>query len=191
MPPGVDIEALERAALEAPATAIPDRRPRVVCVARHFPVKGVDVLVEAFPQVLEAVPGAGLVLVGGGPDSDELIARVAELGHRRCGALRGPSSTTRLPTSAAADLVVLPVATRRSARSSALEALALERAVVATAVGGTPDVVRPGETGWLVPPEQPGALADAIVEALLDPGECARRAAAAVSSSSAAIRPRS
>ncbi len=47
---------------------------------------------------------------------------------------------------------------------------------MATAVGGTPDVVRPGETGWLVPPEQPGALAAAIVEALLDPAECARRA---------------
>jgi peptidoglycan/xylan/chitin deacetylase (PgdA/CDA1 family) len=49
--------------------------------------------------------------------------------------------------------------------------------VVATAVGGTADVVRPGETGWIVPPEQPAALAAAIVEALGDPAERARRAA--------------
>ena len=85
------------------------------------------------------------------------------------------ASSTRLPYLAAADLVVLP-SRREGLPLSALEALALERAVVATAVGGTPDVVRPGETGWLVPPEQPGALAAAIVEALLDPAECARRA---------------
>jgi peptidoglycan/xylan/chitin deacetylase (PgdA/CDA1 family) len=59
---------------------------------------------------------------------------------------------------------------------SALEAFALGRAVVATAVGGTPDVVRDGETGWLVPPDDPMALADAIVSALTHPAERARRA---------------
>src|SRR5262249_57917505 len=75
VPGGVDIAELERAARLAPASAIPDRRPLVTCLARHFPVKGVDVLVEAFPRVLEQVPGAGLLLVGGGPDHDALIAR--------------------------------------------------------------------------------------------------------------------
>jgi glycosyltransferase involved in cell wall biosynthesis/peptidoglycan/xylan/chitin deacetylase (PgdA/CDA1 family) len=174
VPPGVDIAQLERASLEAPATALPDRRPRVVCLARHFPVKGVDVLVEAFPRVLAAVPGAGLVLVGGGPDSDELIARIAELGIASAVHVAG-RQLNPAPYLAAADLVVLP-SRREGLPLSALEAFALERAVVATTVGGTPDVVRPGETGWLVPPEQPAALADAIVEALLDPDERARRA---------------
>jgi glycosyltransferase involved in cell wall biosynthesis/peptidoglycan/xylan/chitin deacetylase (PgdA/CDA1 family) len=172
--PGVDIEQLERAALEPPATPLPGRRPRIVCVARHFPVKGVDVLVEAFPQVLAAVPGAGLVLVGGGPDTEALTDRVAELGLADA-----VDFTSRqlnpAPYLAAADLVVLP-SRREGLPLSALEALALERAVVATAVGGTPDVVRPGDTGWIVPPEDPDALAAAIVEALLDPAECARRA---------------
>jgi len=172
--PGVDIEQLERAALEAPATTLPDRRPRVACIARHFPVKGVDVLVEAFPEVLEAVPGACLVLVGGGPDTDALTARVAELGLADAVHFAGRQLNPAAYL-AAADLVVLP-SRREGLPLSALEALALERAVVATAVGGTPDVVRPGETGWLVPPEQPGALAAAIIEALRDPGECARRA---------------
>jgi glycosyltransferase involved in cell wall biosynthesis/peptidoglycan/xylan/chitin deacetylase (PgdA/CDA1 family) len=175
VPPGVDMEALERAALEAPATVIPDRLPRVVCVARHFPVKGVDVLVEAFPQVLAALPQAGLVLVGGGPDHDALIARVAELGidHAVHFSDRQLNPAAYL---AEADIVVLP-SRREGLPVAALEALALERAVVATAVGGTPDVVRPGETGWLVPPEQPAALAEAIIAALLDPDERARRAA--------------
>ncbi len=63
-----------------PATPIPDRRPLVTCLARHYPVKGVDVLVDAFPRVLEPLPGAGLLLVGGGPEYDALMARVEQLG---------------------------------------------------------------------------------------------------------------
>ncbi|MGZ6825878.1 MAG: glycosyltransferase, partial [Mycobacteriales bacterium] len=49
-----------------------------------------------------------------------------------------------------------------------LEAFACGRAVVATAVGGVPEVVRPGETGWLVPPRDRAALGDALREALSD-----------------------
>ncbi len=172
--PGVDIEQLERSARDAPATAIPDRRPRVVCLARHFPVKGVDVLVEAFPRVLAEIPTAGLVLVGGGPDHEALIARVAELGIADAVHFTD-RQLNPAPYLAAADLAVLP-SRREGLPVSAHEALALARAVVASAVGGTPDVVRPRETGWLVPPEQPEALAEAIVEALRHPAERARRA---------------
>jgi glycosyltransferase involved in cell wall biosynthesis len=175
VPPGVDVDALSRAACEPPATPVSDRRPRLVCVARHFPVKGVDVLVEAFPRVLEQFPGAGLLLVGGGPDHAALIARCEELGIAGAvdftGRQHNPAAYLTL-----ADLVVLP-SRREGLPVAALEALALQRAVVATDVGGTPDVVRPGETGWIVPPDQPAALAEAIVEALGDPAECARRAA--------------
>jgi len=53
--------------------------------------------------------------------------------------------------------------------------MAAGRPVVATAVGGTPEVVRAGETGWLVPPGAPEALAGAIEEALTHPVEAARR----------------
>ena len=174
VPGGVDIEELERAARTAPATPIPDRRPLVACLARHFPVKGVDVLVEAFPRVLESVPGAGLILVGGGPNHETLIARAEALGIRDAMTFTD-RQTNPAPYLAAADLAVLP-SRREGLPVSALEAFALARAVVATAVGGTPDVVRDGETGWLVPPEDPSALADAIVSALSQPEERARRA---------------
>lgn len=174
VPGGVDVEELERAARTEPATAIPDNRPLVTCLARHFPVKGVDVLVEAFPRVLESVAGAGLLLVGGGPDHETLIARSEELGIRDAVTFtdRQPNPA---PYLAAGDLVVLP-SRREGLPVSALEAFALDRAVVATAVGGTPDVVRDGDTGWLVPPDDPAALADAIVSALRHPEERARRA---------------
>jgi peptidoglycan/xylan/chitin deacetylase (PgdA/CDA1 family) len=174
VPGGVDIADLQRAACIAPATAIPDRRPLVTCLARHFPVKGVDVLVEAFPRVLELVPGAGLLLVGGGPDHDALIARSEALGIRQDVTFTD-RQTNPAPYLAAADLVVLP-SRREGLPVSALEAFALGRAVVATDVGGTPDVVQDGETGWLVPPEQPNALAEAIASALSEPEERARRA---------------
>jgi glycosyltransferase involved in cell wall biosynthesis len=58
----------------------------------------------------------------------------------------------------------------------ALESLAAGCPTVATAVGGLPDLVVDGETGWLVPPRAPTALADAIREALADPAEARRRA---------------
>jgi glycosyltransferase involved in cell wall biosynthesis len=63
--------------------------------------------------------------------------------------------------------------------NAVLEAMAAGRPVVATAVGGTPEVLEDGRTGWLVPPGDPAALADALAEALLDPAEAARRGAAA------------
>ena len=174
IPPGVDVAELRRSSREEPATPIPARRPLVTCLARHDPVKGVDVLVEAFPAVLEAVPGAGLQLVGAGSTHAEVVARIAELGIGHAVDVAGfqPSPA---PYLAAADLVVLP-SRREGLPVSALEAFAIGKTMVATAVGGTPDVVRDGETGWLVPPEQPAAMAHAIVEALRDPAERARRA---------------
>ena len=175
VPPGVDVEALERAALLPPEHSVPDRRPLVVCVGRHFRVKGVDILVEAFPQVLAAQPDAGLLLVGGGPEHEALIARCAELGISHAVHFGGFVNSAAASI-ALADLIVLP-SRREGLPVAALEALALERAVVATAVGGTPDVVRPGDTGWTVPPEDPGALAATIIEALGDSEERARRAA--------------
>ena len=174
LPPGVDIAELARAAQGAPATPMPARRPLVTCIARHDRVKGVDVLVDAFARVLESVPQAGLQLVGGGRGLQALMDHAAELGIADAIDFTG-FQPNPMPYIAASDLVVLP-SRREGLPVSALEAFAISKPIVATAVGGTPDVVRDGDTGWLVPPEQPDALAAAIVSALGDPAECARRA---------------
>jgi glycosyltransferase involved in cell wall biosynthesis len=174
VPPGVDVAELERAATGAPGSPISARRPLVVCVARHDHVKGIDVLLDAFPGVLESVPAAGLQLVGAGDDHESLIARASALGIAHAVEFAGLQPHPA-PYLSAADLVVLP-SRREGLPVSALEALALAKPLVASAVGGTPDVVRDGDTGWLVPPEQPAALAAAISSALLDPAERARRA---------------
>ena len=147
---------------EAPVAAPPARRtgrdpglghPLVLAVGRLHPQKGYDTLLAALPVIGEAV----VAVAGDGPLEDELRARAPQvrwLGRRDdVGDLL-----------AAADVVVLPSAWE--ARSlTAQEALRAGRPLVATAVGGTPDLVRDGAV--LVPPGDPAALG-AAVRRLLD-----------------------
>jgi glycosyltransferase involved in cell wall biosynthesis len=171
---GVDVAGIEEAARQP--VELEPASPRVVCVARHLPSKGVDVLVRAFPGVLEERPGARLVLVGYGDQSDRLVALAKGLGigdQTHFVGLVGNAA----PYLAAADVVVLP-SRREGLPVTLLEALALRRAVVASAVGGTPTIIHEGETGWLVPPEDEPALARAVLEAAADPAEAARRGGA-------------
>ena len=72
--------------------------------------------------------------------------------------------------------IVAPGGDRDGTPTVIAEALLHEVPVVATQVCGIPEMVRPGETGWLVPPADPQALAQAISQALADPAEARRRA---------------
>ncbi|MDX6696623.1 MAG: hypothetical protein QOE65_20 [Solirubrobacteraceae bacterium] len=171
LPGGVDIADIERGAA-APVPAAPGA-PHFCCVARQEPVKGVDVLVRAFATALEELPGAGLTLVGGGNDlaGNQDLARELGISDHLRFVGRIPNA---LPYIRAADVGVLP-SRREGLPIVALETFALGRPLVATDVGGTPSVVRDGETGWLVAPEDPAALARALVEAGGDLEEAARR----------------
>jgi glycosyltransferase involved in cell wall biosynthesis len=148
--------------------------PRLCCVARQKPQKGIDVLLHALTSIAKVFPGAGLTLVGDGEEQEayEALARELGLGDRT---LFTGGVSNAAPYIAAADVVVL--ASRwEGLPIVALESLALERPLVATAVNGTPMVVIDGETGWLAPPEDASALADVVVECLRAPEEAARRA---------------
>jgi glycosyltransferase involved in cell wall biosynthesis len=148
--------------------------PRLCCVARQHPQKGIDILLHAFTSIVKVFPEAGLTLVGEGDQLEEYRALAHELGLDSRTLFTGgvPSAA---PYIAAADVVVL--ASRwEGLPIVALESLALERPLVATAVSGTPTIVIDGETGWLVPPEDAQALAEVVVECLLAPDEAARRA---------------
>jgi glycosyltransferase involved in cell wall biosynthesis len=192
LPPAVDIAAIEEASQKPvdddlirtnreryPIAPVPDPQlagsPRICCVARQEPEKGVDVLIRAFALVAARHPEPVLVLVGAGT---QLVANkelATSLGIRdRCefaGFLANAAPSLR-----AADLVVLP-SRREGLPVVALEAFALRRPIVASAVGGTPTIVRDGETGWLAPPDDAPALAAAIEAALADPAEAERRGA--------------
>jgi starch synthase len=165
-----------------PATDVLDKygvdqaRPAVIFVGRITRQKGVPVLLRAAAAL---DPSAQLVLCAGQPDTPELAAEVeglvAELRAARSGVIWIPEM---LPKRAVIQL--LTHATVFACPSLYeplgivnLEAMACGTAVVASAVGGIPEVVSDGETGLLVPPDDPDALAAGLNALIGDPGRAA------------------
>ncbi|MGH2417004.1 MAG: glycosyltransferase family 4 protein [Candidatus Limnocylindria bacterium] len=172
IPNGVD---LSRFATPAPACGlrseleIPRDAPLIGVVARLEPEKGHHHLIDAMPAILEACPDAWLVIVGEGSQADALAARATALGPDV--AERIVFTGRREDVSAlTADLTVAVAPSLREAQGiSILEAMARRRPVVASAVGGIPEVITDGVDGLLVPPRDPAALADAIGSLLARP----------------------
>lgn len=180
IPNGVDLERFrpaapeERAALRR-ALGLP-AGPLVVYAGRLAPEKGVDLLVAAWPDVLAQVPSARLWMLGDGEERARLEAAARRSGIAGAVALPGPAADVA-PFLRAADAAVLPSRTE-GMPVALLEAMACAVPVVATAVGGSAEVLRDGVTGRLVPPERPDALAGALVEALREPAAHDRARAA-------------
>lgn len=149
----------------------------VVSVARLHVQKGLDTLLDAAAILVGRGAGIRVAIVGQGPLDGELRRRAHELGLDDVVCFAGPSSCPA-DEMTAADVVVLP--SRWEGWPLVLyEAMRLGCPVVATAVGGVPDMVSDGVTGRLVAVEDPAALADAIEAVVSDPAGAARRARAA------------
>jgi glycosyltransferase involved in cell wall biosynthesis len=146
--------------------------PTLAFAGRLGPQKALGVALEA----VASVPATSLVIAGDGPDRGRLEARARELGvDGRTRFLGGVSRDAVLRLFRAADATVLS-SSWENLPHTVLEALAVGSPVVATAVGGVPEVVRDGENGLLVPPNDPAALASAI-RGLLEDDELRRRLA--------------
>jgi glycosyltransferase involved in cell wall biosynthesis len=146
----------------------------VGAVSNLRPVKGLDVLVEAAARLKTDFPGVTYRVAGEGEQRGELQARIDAAGlHERfhlCGSQKDVPAFL-------GSLGVAVLASRAEGMSNAvLEYLAAARPVVATAVGATPELLRQGECGLLVPPEDPGAMAAAIARLLKDRPLAARLA---------------
>ncbi len=133
---------------------------------RLSPEKGFGVLVEAAPELFRKCPNAGIVVFGEGAERSKLEARLDELNLRDRFLLPGftPELDHYLPW---ATVLALPSFTE-GLPNVALEASAAGVPIVATAVGGTPEVVADGENGLLVPSGHPGALSAALIRILGD-----------------------
>lgn len=139
----------------------------VLAAGRLSPEKGFSVLVSAASSFLHDHPDAGVVVFGEGALRPELERQIAELGLT--GRFVMPGFRTDLDSLIpAADVVVLPSFTE-GLPNVALEASAAGVPVVATAVGGTPEVVADGNSGFLVPSGQPFAIAAKVSQLLREP----------------------
>jgi glycosyltransferase involved in cell wall biosynthesis len=142
-----------------PPAPLPDA-PRVLFVGVLERYKGVDVLAEAWPEVAGRVEGAKLRVVGDGPETTAIEGLGARWDRRLA-----PDEVAQALDEAS--LLVLPSRSEGLPRI-AIEAFCRGRPIVGTRAGGTPDIVEDGVSGLLVPPEDPRALADALVRCLSD-----------------------
>ena len=133
-------------------------------VARIQPVKGHRFFIDAAAIVLRDQPNAHFVLVGDGPLRSEIENQIARLGLADRVHLLGDRSDVAQLTSGF-DLLVL-ASLHEGSPNAVIEAMAAGVPVVATAVGGTKELIIDGETGYLAPPADSAALADRIVFAL-------------------------
>lgn len=164
---GVDLERFDEATGGGAIRAefgIPANAPLAVVVGRLEPEKGHPTLIEAWPVVHHLYTAAHLLVVGEGSERDRLEGLAAA--HLRaevcCASVHFLGRREDVPQIlAAADVVVMP--SYREAQGLAIvEALAANRPVIASNVGGIPEMIHSGENGILVPSQDPSALASAI-----------------------------
>jgi glycosyltransferase involved in cell wall biosynthesis len=146
---------------------IPPDRFAVGWIGRMTAVKRTDDVLLAFKRLRDEGVDAVLCLVGDGPDRVQLERRAHELGVMRDTLFLGYQEDVA-PFYAAFDALVLP-SSNEGTPVSAIEALAAGRPVVATRVGGVPDVVEEGKDGFLVEPGATEELADRLAQLARDP----------------------
>jgi glycosyltransferase involved in cell wall biosynthesis len=151
-------------------TSVPREHPGplVGTVAGLYPAKGLGYLVNAMTEVRKVVPTAQLIIIGDGPERSRLDALVQATGLQENVRLLGkvPDAWGILST---VDVFVLP-SVKEGLPYAILEAMAAGLPIVATRVGGIPEVVADRRSALLVPPADSRALGQAICDLLQDPG---------------------
>ncbi len=147
----------------------PHPRPYIFATGRQVRNKGFDLLIDAFAQVAARYPAVDLVLGGDGPERPALQAQAAAQGLDARVHLPGMLDRAQTVAYFRHSLFFALPSRYEAFGITNLEAMAAGRAVVAAQVGGVAEVVQPGHTGLLVPPENPAALAAALVALLDDP----------------------
>lgn len=165
---GVDLERFR-------AEAAPSAIPLLLGVGRLVEKKGFRVLVEACRQLRQRGAVFRCEIIGEGPERSALAAQIEAAGLGETVTLLGTMSTEDVALALGrASIAVLPCIVAGDGNVDALptvllEAMAAARPVVSTRISGIPEIVVDGETGHLVPPQDPGALAQAIGTLLDDP----------------------
>lgn len=157
-----------------PVTGRADKE--LLFVGRLVEKKGVAYLLDAMPRILGQQPGTRLGIVGDGPMESGLKQQAHRLGIAHAVTFHGAINNTGLPelyrraTIFVAPSIVTDQGDQEGLGLVLVEALACECPVVASDLPALRDVIVHGHTGWSVPQKSPGALADAVIKLLSEPG---------------------
>ncbi len=169
IPNGVDVDRFRpgpRTGALRTRLGLADDRIVIGNVARLSPVKNHELLLDAFALLRARMPEAALVIVGEGPRREALETHISTRRLQSHAFLLGETRDVA-PCYRDLDLFVLS-SKSEGTPMSVLEAMASGVGVVATGVGGVPDLLGNGRHGWLVPPDDPRAFAEAMALALRD-----------------------
>jgi glycosyltransferase involved in cell wall biosynthesis/aminoglycoside phosphotransferase (APT) family kinase protein len=178
---GVDPARYEAAAADraASAAARASAPTALVAVAALRPYKGLSVLLDACARLAHEGVAFTCQIIGEGPERQALATRIAELGLGDTVTLLGARRQDQVASClAGASVIVLPSVVARDGQMEGIpvalmEAMSAGVPVVASSLSGIPELVRDGETGWLVTPGDPEALAHAIQDLIRSPERAA------------------
>lgn len=156
--------------LHAPPTPVPSA-PRLVCVARLSEQKGHLLLIEAAARLAGENLPFEIVLAGDGPLRGSIEAQIDRLGLKEYVRVAGWMNAAQVREAILGARALLLPSFAEGLPVVVMEALALGRPVITTAIAGTPELVEPGVTGWLVPAGSVEALVPAMRAALQAPPE--------------------
>lgn len=150
--------------------------PMLLTVGRLVPRKGIDTVLEALPTIADSAPDVHYVIAGTGPDQSRLKSMVERLGLQSRVHFVGYVDHDQLPAYySAADVFVMPARNNPPDVEGFgivfLEANACGTPVIGARSGGITDAIQDGETGFLVPPDDPSALATSAITLLTNPTE--------------------
>jgi glycosyltransferase involved in cell wall biosynthesis len=169
IPNGVDLDRYAYAPM-------PPGPPTVAIVANLRRYKRHELFLAAFAEVRERCPDARALIVGDGPEMERLRRTATDLGIAPATSFTGSVADPRREIARAH--VVALTSEHEGLPNALLEAMAMGRPVVSTAVGGVPELIRDGIDGFLVP-DDPAAIAERIAGLLLDKAEAERIGSAA------------
>jgi len=172
---------IEPISLPAPVPSLEQVRqqgPVIGVVAELHPRKGLVTLIDALPAILERYPSATVAIAGSGDEADALAAYAGATGVSESIVWLG--QVDDVPAVLAAFDVFVNPAYGEGFPYAVVEAMAAERAIVATDVGGTREAIEDGVTGRLIAPERADQLSEAVLSLLDDPSSAAAMAKAAL-----------
>ncbi len=159
---GIAVDAID-------SPPLPEGAPRLLCIGRLVDFKGFDVALDALALARRSVPAAHLTFAGDGPERDALERQAKRLGLEDAVTFTGlVSHEDVFGLIGESTAVLMPSRFREPFGMVAIEAAAMGRPIIASRVGGLPEVVIDGETGFLVEKDDPTALAQRLTELLAD-----------------------